>query len=75
MDRNAMKILKWFILALFLTSIAGFLLTEWQLYKHIKEFNWAIQGKDPAISGCPHQYHQWVEAGGVRWVIGCWGNR
>jgi uncharacterized protein YceK len=34
-------------------------------------FNWAIQGQDGAIEGCPGQYHQYAD----QFLIGCWGKK
>lgn len=39
------------------------------------EFNWALQGKDPASDGCPEQYPQYTELDGHIYLIGCWGER
>lgn len=38
-------------------------------------FNWAIQGQDAAIGGCPGRYASWVDAGGGRFLEGCWGHK
>jgi hypothetical protein len=37
--------------------------------------NWAIQGQDAAIKGCPHQYRQVANVEGRAYVIGCWGHK
>ncbi|HUD11128.1 MAG TPA: hypothetical protein VMS08_01855 [Candidatus Saccharimonadia bacterium] len=40
-----------------------------------KGFNWAIQGQDDAIAGCPHRYKEWVSLpNGGQVLIGCWGD-
>lgn len=38
---------------------------------HEGEFSWAIQGQDPAIDGCPYQYHEYAGD----FLIGCWGTK
>jgi hypothetical protein len=43
-------------------------------HKH-SEYNWAVQGRDAAISGCPGRYPQFAEIDGHRYLIGCWGSR
>jgi hypothetical protein len=40
-----------------------------------QRFNWAIQGQDEAIKGCPAQYRQTVASNGVVYVLGCWGTK
>lgn len=41
-----------------------------------ERFNWAIQGQDGAIDGCPGQYHQYAEINnGHEVLIGCWGRK
>lgn len=45
-------------------------------YYSDEEFNWAIQGQDGAIDGCPGQYHQYAEVNnGHEVLIGCWGKK
>lgn len=39
------------------------------------EYNWAVQGRDAAIEGCPGRYSQHAEIDGHRYLIGCWGQR
>lgn len=38
---------------------------------HQEEFNWAIQGQDAAIDGCPGQYPEYAEG----FLIFCWGTK
>lgn len=39
-------------------------------------FNWAMQGQDAAIKGCPGQYSQYADPEpGQHFLIGCWGKR
>jgi hypothetical protein len=38
-------------------------------------YNWAIQGQDAAIEGCPGQYPQYANVDDKSWLIGCWGKK
>lgn len=38
-------------------------------------FNWAIQGQDGAIAGCPGQYRMTVNIEQHPILVGCWGRK
>jgi hypothetical protein len=70
------------ILALALAFVMTFIVAIAVLWQPIFDhppvpstFNWAIQGQDDAIRGCPDRYSSWVEIDGHRYLESCWGEK
>ncbi len=65
------------LIALNFVLLASCVLTARTMLKDDSvEFNWAIQGQDPAIEGCPGQYHQYADINNDEHIlIGCWGKK